>query len=150
MAHSYTNLLYHIVFATKGRQSWLDDSLRPAMFAHLGSIVKEIGGIALSVNGMSEHVHILAKLRPDRSLSLVLSDIKSRSSGWVHRSRPDLPHFAWQTGYGAFTVGSSQTPRVRRYIENQEENHRRHPFEMEFRTLLRRSGYSGDEEFFWE
>ena len=150
MAHSYTNLLYHIVFATKGRQNWLDKAIRPDLFAYLGQVIGDEGGISLLVNGTSDHVHLLVKLQPDRSVSGVLSNLKSRSSGWIHRERPDLAHFAWQTGYGAFSVGQSQVPRVRRYIQNQETHHKKIPYVEEFRSLLRKSGFAAADEFFWE
>jgi len=150
MAHSYTNLLYHIVFSTKNRQEWIDDQLGPDLHAYLGRAVKDMGGIALAVNGVADHVHILAKLRPDKSVSQVLSSIKARSSGWIHRTRPDLAVFAWQTGYGAFTLGPGQVPDVTRYIQNQKEHHRREPYDQELRKMLRRAGLDVDEPFYWE
>jgi hypothetical protein len=80
----------------------------------------------------------------------VIGAIKSRSTGWVHRERPDLTMFFWQTGYGAFSVSQSQVRRVLRYIKEQESHHRNQPFDREFRTLLRRNGFDVDEAFFWE
>ena len=150
MGHSFTNLLYHIVFGTKQREPWLDDNLRPALHGELGSILKKEGGIPLIINGMPEHVHILAKLRADHRVSEILSDLKSRTSGWIHRTREDLAHFAWQTGYGAFTVSQSQLDVVRRYIENQEEHHRKVPFNREYLELLRRHGVEITEQDLWQ
>jgi REP-associated tyrosine transposase len=150
MAHSYTNLLYHIVFSTKSRQEWIDDQLAPDLHAYLGRAVKDPGGIALAVNGVADHVHILAKLRPDKSVSQVLSSIKARSSGWIHRTRPELAVSAWQTGYGAFTLGPGQVPDVTRYIHNQNEHHRREPYDQELRKMLRRAGLDVEEPFYWE
>jgi putative transposase len=150
MAHSYTNLLYHLVFSTKERQPWLDVAIRPAMFKYLGGILKDQGGTPLIVNGVDDHVHILTKLRPDRSLSHVMSDIKSRSSAWVHRTYPGLEAFSWQAGYGAFTVSQSRVEAVHTYIENQEEHHRRKPFQDELRELLRRHGQEVDESLLWQ
>ncbi len=150
MSHSVTNLLYHFVFATKLREPWLDNALRPALWAQLGSILQKEGGMALVVNGMPEHVHILAKLRPDHRVSEILSDLKSRTSGWIHRARSDLAHFAWQTGYGAFTVSLSQEEVVRHYIETQEEHHRRVPFDQEYIQLLRKHGAEIREEDLWQ
>jgi REP element-mobilizing transposase RayT len=150
MAHSYTNLLYHIVFATKGRTEWIDEALRPRLWAHLGKRISDEGGIALTINGIADHVHILAKLPPDKSVSQVLSNIKSRSSGWIHRTRADLATFAWQTGYGAFTLGPAQVPDVKRYIEKQEEHHRREPYDHELRIMLRLAGLDVDDKFYWE
>jgi putative transposase len=150
MSHSFTNLLYHVVFATKQREPWHADTWRPALYAQLGNILKKERGIPLAINGMPEHVHILAKLRPDHRVAEIVSDLKSRTSGWIHRTHEALPHFAWQTGYGAFTVSQSQVEVVRKYIQNQEEHHRRVPFDREYRELLRKHGAEVPEEDLWE
>ena len=150
MAHSYTNLLYHLVFGTKNRTPWIDQALKANLYAKLGGIIHDVGGIPLRINGIIDHVHILAKLRSDVTISDVLRDLKSRSSGWVHRKRPDLSMFAWQTGYGAFSVGFSQVPAVSRYIDRQEEHHAKEPFDVEIRSMLRRAGLEIDEATFWE
>jgi hypothetical protein len=129
---------------------WIDQTLQPDLCTKLGGVINEEGGIPLRINGITDHVHILVNLRPDISLSKVLSDLKSRSSGWVHRKRPDLSAFARQTGYGAFTVGISQAPAVSRYIDRQEEHHAMEPYDVEIRSMLRRAGLEIDEESFWE
>src|SRR5262249_60096317 len=116
MAHSYTNLLYHIVFGTKERHPWIDAALRTDLYSRLGLIIQQTGGIPLRINGVADHVHILAKLRPDVAVSDVLRDLKSRSSGWGHRRRADLSKFAWQTGYGAFSGGLLQVEGGQRVI----------------------------------
>jgi REP element-mobilizing transposase RayT len=150
MSHSYTNLLYHLIFSTKNREPWLERSFRGDLFGQVAGVIKEKQGIVLAVNGVEDHVHILAKLRPNRSVSQVLSDVKSRTSGWVHRHVPQLPAFAWQTGYGAFTVSQSQVERVRQYIKDQEAHHRKMPFKDELRALLRTHGFELDEELLWQ
>ena len=150
MAHSFTNLLYHFVFSTKGREPWLDDAIRPAVFECLGGILRDEDGIPLIVNGVADHIHILTKLRPDRSVSNVLSDLKSRSSGWVHRTYQDKAFLAWQVGYGAFTVSQSRVESVHTYIRDQEAHHRRTPFQDELRALLRKHGQDVDESLLWQ
>jgi len=150
MGQSFTNLLYHFVFSTKGREPWLDEALRPALFAQMGAIIKKEGGIALLISGMPDHVHILAKLRPDHRVSEIMSDVKSRSSGWVHRTYADRQDFFWQTGYGAFTVSQSQIEVVRHYIANQEKHHREMPFEREYLGLFRKHGIEVDEQTLWD
>lgn len=150
MSHSYTNLLYHLVFGTKGRLPLIDPPLRSDLFGRLGWIIKQVGGVPLRINGMADHVHLLVKLRPDVAVSKVLCDLKARSSGWVHRRRPDPAAFAWQTGYGAFTVGPSQVDRVSGYIDRQEQHHATEPYDVELRSLLRKAGVEIDEETFWD
>jgi REP element-mobilizing transposase RayT len=150
MSHSFTNLLYHLVFSTKNREPWLDGEVGRQVHTVLAGRVHDEGGIALAVNGIADHVHLLVKLRQDRPLSEVLRDLKARSSFWVHKNLPGLEQFAWQIGYGAFTVSQSQLQRVRRYIQNQEEHHRRRPYQDEFRQLLRHHGIEFTEEDLWD
>src|SRR4029077_18663998 len=98
--------------------------------------IQDQKGIALEINGVADHIHILAKVRPDRCISDILRDVKARSSGWIHREFPHLGAFAWQTGYGAFSVGGSQTTAVRNYIRNQQAHHEAESFETEFIKML--------------
>src|SRR5260370_27265148 len=132
---SYTNLLYHIVCATKERAPLSTITLRPRLHEYLGGTVRGLGGIALEINGTQDHVHVLAKLRPTISVSEFLSKLKSSSSGWAKRQTAG--RFGWQARFGAFTVSESQVDRVRRYIRNQEAHHRKQSFEEEFKAFLR-------------
>ena len=149
MAKSYCNLLYHIVFSTKGREPWLEGEMRERCLAYLGGAIRDTGGVALIVNGTADHVHILARLRQEPAVSDVIRDLKSNSSGWVHRTFLRSA-FAWQSGYGAFTVSHSQVPLVRRYIERQEEHHRAVPFKVEFIALLDRHEVEYDERYVFD
>lgn len=144
---SYTNLLYHIVYATKQRAPLITNTLRPRLHEYLGGTVRGLGGIALEINGTNDHVHILAKLRPTISVSEFLSKLKSGSSGWAKRQTAD--RFGWQARFGAFSVSESQVERVRRYIRNQEEHHRKLSFDEEFKVLLRAHRISFDEAHLW-
>jgi len=82
---------------------------------------------------MEDHLHVLAKLRQDKSLSDVIRDLKAGATGWMHDVFPALEDFAWQKGYGAFTVSQSQVNEVRKYIANQKMRHQDRSFEQEFR-----------------
>jgi REP element-mobilizing transposase RayT len=150
MAHSYTQLLYHLVFSTKQREPLLVPSVLPRLCEYLGGAVRGEGGTALIVNGMPDHIHILARVRQDVALSNVLRAIKANSSGWVHDTFPDLGGFAWQAGYGAFTVSASQAPKVRRYIETQQEHHRNRTFQEEFIVFLKAHGIEYDDRHLWD
>src|SRR5437016_3786384 len=94
MPHSYTQLLYHIVFSTKERRPTLNADIRPRVHQYLGGAIRDEGGTALLVNGIEDHVHILAHLRQDKAISDVLRSIKANSSGWIHRTFPDRELFA--------------------------------------------------------
>ncbi len=150
VSHSFTNLAYHIVFATKVRERWIDEKLRPWLYAQIASIINDKKGVCLLVNGMPDHVHILAKLRPDHRLSEVVGAVKSTSSGRVHRFRPHLAHFAWQIGFGAFTVSHSDMARVRAYIAGQEDHHRGRTIDDEFLSLYHENGVEVDEKTMWD
>jgi len=149
MAKSYTNLIYHIVFSTKDRRPLITPELRSRLYEYIGGTIRGLGGIALAINGVDDHIHVLAKLRPDKSLSAVLRDLKANSSGWMRDVFPDSKDFSWQNGYGAFTVSASQIDRVRTYISNQEIHHAKHTFRDEFIGLLRANEIEFDEKYLW-
>jgi putative transposase len=147
MSSSYCNLLYHIVFSTKRREPWLTSTIRPRIHQYLGGAVREEKGIAMIVNGTADHIHILAKLRQDKAIAKLIGELKANSSGWISRTFEDCAGFAWQEGYGAFTVRGSQLSKVYRYIERQEEHHRRVSFLEEFKILLKAHDLPFDERY---
>ncbi len=149
MPKSYTNLIYHIVFSTKDRLPTITPDRQERLYEYIGGTIRGLGGISLGINGVEDHVHVLAKLRPDKALSDVLPDLKSNSSGWMHDVFPDASEFRWQNGYGAFTVSASQIEVVRRYIVNQKLHHARRTFRDEFIDLLRKNEIEFDEKYLW-
>lgn len=147
MPQSYTNLIYHIVFSTKNRKPLITENVKVRLYDYVGGTIRKQGGIALAIGGMSDHIHVLAKLRPDKAVSDVLRDLKANASGWMKEVFPELKDFSWQNGYGAFTVSASQVEKVRRYIVNQEIHHKKRPFRDEFIVLLRANGVDFDEKY---
>jgi REP element-mobilizing transposase RayT len=107
MSSSYLNLLYHIIFSTKDRAPVITSEYQPRLYDYIGGTIRGRGGISLGIGGDADHVHVLAKLRPDQALSEVLRDLKANSSGWMHDVFPAMRDFTWQRGYGAFTVSQS-------------------------------------------
>ena len=148
MPQSFTNLIYHIVFSTKNRQPLITDDVKLRLYDYIGGTIRKQGGIALAINGMSDHIHVLAKLRADKAVSDVLRDLKANSSGWIHEVFPEQKDFSWQNGYGAFTVSASQVEKVKEYIANQEKHHRKiGSFRDEFTKLLRANEIEFDEKY---
>ncbi len=129
---SYTNLLYHIVYATKERAPLITNVLRPRLHEYLGGIVHGLGSVPIEINGVSDHVHLLVRLRPTISVSDFLSKLKSNSSGWAKRQTRE-----------------SQVDNVRRYIRNQEKHHQRMSFEDEFEMLLKAHKIDFNEAYLW-
>jgi putative transposase len=146
MAHSYTNLLFHIVFGTTKRQPLIDESFQPRLYEYVGGTIRGLRGICLEIGGVEDHVHILAKLPPTIAVSDFLEKLKSNSSKWAKSVKRG---FGWQGGYAAFTVSESQVERVRQYIQNQLDHHRESTFEEELIALLRAHGLSYDPKHLW-
>ena len=147
MSDSYTNLLYHIVFSTKDRRPLITPEYEVRLYDYLGGTIRKTGGISLELNGTEDHVHLLAKLRPDCTLSDLLRDLKANATGWMHDVFPSLKNFSWQRGYGAFTVSQSHVEPLRKYIARQKEHHRRVSFRDEFIQFLQENGIEYDERF---
>lgn len=144
---SYTNLLYHIVFGTKGRFPYITNELKPRLHEYLGGTVRGLGGIAFNVNGMSEHTHLLVKVKPTINISNFIKELKANSSKWA--SGVTNKDFAWQRRYGAFTVSESQFKIVQNYILNQEQHHAKFDFKHEFESLLKANNIEIDE-YLWK
>ena len=145
MSDSYTNLLYHIIFSTKDRRPLITSEYESRLYDYIGGTIRGFGGISLELNGTEDHVHLLAKLRPDVALSSVLRDLKANATGWMHDVFPNLRDFSWQRGYGAFTVSQSNVEEVRRYIARQKKHHRKTSFRDEFISFLKANGLEYDE-----
>ena len=147
MSDSYTNLLYHIVFATKDRRPLIKPDYEVRLYDYIGGTVRGLGGVSLELNGTEDHVHLLAKLRPDRALSDVLRELKANATGWMHNVFPSLRNFSWQRGYGAFTVSQSNVEAIRKYISRQKDHHRKVSFRDEFIQFLKVNEIQYDERY---
>ena len=149
MSKSYANLIYHFVFSTKDRRPLITSDREERLHQYIGGIVRNLGGISLGINGMDDHVHVVAKLRPDKSITDVVRDLKANSSGWMHDVFPAAADFGWQRGYGAFTVSTSQVAPVRNYVANQKIHHAGRSFEEEFVELLVKNEIDFDMKYLW-
>jgi len=149
MAHTYANLLTHVIFGTKGREPLIAPDLKPDLLAYLGGIVRELQGKAVAANSMPDHVHMLLWLPSGVSIAEALRIMKTNSSRWVRRKRDHHRGFGWQTGYGAFSVSQSNAASVIQYIREQEKHHRRVSFQEEFIGFLKKNGVDYDERYIW-
>jgi REP element-mobilizing transposase RayT len=123
--------------------------LNPDLHAYMGGIIRNLAGQALIVNGMADHVHLLVWLPPTVAIAEALRVLKANSSRWVHDTQGRRT-FAWQAGYGAFSVSHSNTSVVVKYIQEQEKHHRRISFQEEFLALLRKNNIAYDERYIWQ
>ena len=150
MAHTYTCLYYHIVFGTKHRQPYLSDLVQRDLWPYLGGIARENDMIPLAIGGYTEHAHLLLRAKPTLSVSRMLQVLKGGSSWWIHQTFPLLSAFAWQDGYGAFTVGEADVEAVQRYIDNQREHHRWRTFQEEYLKFLQIHNVAYDPRYVWD
>ena len=147
---SFVRHTYHIIFSTKNREKVIAPDLRPELYAYMGGIIKKAKGVPIAIGGVSDHVHILAKLHQSIAVADVIRDLKSGSSHWVNAHHKVPAHFAWQTKYGSFAVSRSMEEQVAAYIRNQEEHHRTTSFQEEFMAFLRKHDIPFDTHFMWE
>ena len=151
MAQSLAKVLVHIVFSTKHRYPFLADAdVNDEMHAYLGGTCNGLDCPVLIVGGAADHVHILCKLTRNYSIAKVVGDMKRESSKWVKTKSGAFKKFAWQNGYGIFSVSQSQVERVRKYIEGQEEHHRKKTFQDEYRSFLKHYEVEYDERYVWD
>ena len=152
MSQSLAQVYVHFVFSTKNRMPWLQDGgLRDQLYAYLATILRDnVDSPALIINGVDDHVHALVRLSRKFAIMEVIQEGKVETSKWLKRQAALDSGFAWQAGYGAFSVSASLLEEVKRYIENQREHHRRMSFQDEFRELCRRHGLELDERYAWD
>jgi putative transposase len=148
MPSTHVSLHYHLIWSTKERRNLIANAWKDRLHAWLGGCVRELGGVAVAIGGMADHVHCLAGLKTTHCLSDFMRVVKGESSEWVHKELHEAL-FQWQEGYGAFTVSPSQIDKVRKYILNQEEHHRTKTFQEEYVELLKRAGVEYDERYLW-
>jgi REP element-mobilizing transposase RayT len=151
MPQSLATVLVHTVFSTKARRPVLRDrTLREELHRSLGGILANLDCQPIIVGGVEDHVHLLSALSRTCELAEMVKEVKRGSSLWLKTKGPDWQDFAWQNGYGVFSIGFSQIGAVREYIAGQEEHHREVSFQDEFRLLLKRYQIAFDERYVWD
>ena len=148
MPSTHLSLHYHLVFSTKDREPWLAPTPRSRVHQYLPGVIRGLDGVPHAVGGMGDHVHVLAGLRTTRCLADVMRELKSESSRWIHQEL-GLYGFAWQEGYGGFTVSASQLEQVRAYVLGQEDHHRGTTFQEEYVAMLQRGLVQYEERYLW-
>ena len=151
MPQSLAKILIHTTFSTKNRRPFLSDrALREETHHYVGGILNHLNCQSIIVGGVEDHIHWLCALSRTCQPAELVKEVKRNSSLWLKTKNPDLKNFAWQSGYGMFSVGFSQIQTVRNYISRQEEHHRRISFQDEFREFLQRYKIEFDERYVWD
>ena len=152
MPQSLAKVAIHIVFSTKNRRRWLKDAaLRKELYAYMATILRDnVDSPVLLINGVDDHIHALCLLSRKFAIMKVIEEMKTETTKWVKKQSTETADFAWQAGYGVFSVSESNIPQVKDYIANQEEHHKTMSFQEEFRALCKRHNIELDERYAWD
>jgi REP element-mobilizing transposase RayT len=151
MSQSLAQIYLHLIFSTKNRAPFLQDqTTRGDMHAYLAGICRNQGAPALIVGGVADHVHLLCRFSRTLTVAVLLQNLKGDSSHWIKTHDPSLAMFAWQNGYGTFSVSPGHVEVLRHYIANQEAHHMKESFQDEFRRILCKYGVEYDERYVWD
>ena len=150
MAQSLARIFVHLIFSTKDRAAVLAPGVRPDLRAYFVGILSHLECPCLEVGCVADHAHMLFVLHRTLSTADAVEEIKKGASKWLKTRGPTMRNFHWQNGYAAFSVSPSNEARVRAYILNQEEHHKKVTFQDEFRSFLRRHKVAFDERYVWD
>ena len=150
MPQSLANVIVHLVFSTKDRCACLGPSIRPTLHAYLATVARNAGCECPRVGGVADHVHLAVRLSRTVAIATLVEELKTSSSKWLKAQSPELGGFAWQRGYGVFSVGPADLAALLAYIDNQEEHHRTKTFQDEYRGFLTNHGITYDERYVWD
>lgn len=151
MPQSLAKVILHIVFSTKNRYPFLSDkTVRNELHAYIGGICNNLDCQVIIVGGVEDHIHILCSLSRNISIAELVGDMKRSSSKWIKTKGGIVTKFAWQNGYGVFSVDQHDIERVRAYIADQEEHHRKKLFQDEYRNFLNEYKMEYDERYVWD
>ena len=150
MPQSLANILLHLVFGTKNRVACIEPLIERELYPYLASICGALACAPHKIGGTANHVHITCSLSRTTTVSKLLEEVKKNSSKWLKTKGANYRRFAWQNGYGAFSIGQSQLENLECYIEQQKEHHKRKTFEQELRELLTKYRVPYDERYIWD
>jgi REP element-mobilizing transposase RayT len=151
MPNSFAQIYIHIVFSTKHRQPFFQDTEKiPNLYAFIAGLCNKRDCIAKQIGGDIDHVHILCSLSRTKTIADLVKEIKTISTNWIQKNLPNANNFHWQDGYGVFSVSQSQLETVQKYILSQKSHHEKQTFQNEFRTLLINYNIEFDERYIWD
>jgi len=150
VTNTYSQIYIQTVFAVDGRLSLIRPDFKEELYKYITGIVRSKKQKLIAINGMSDHVHILIGLKPAMALADLVRDIKADSSDFINRKKWIRGRFCWQEGYGAFSYGHSQLDTIIRYIQNQEQHHRRRSFKDEYLAWLKKFEVPFEEKYIFQ
>ncbi|MCD8092097.1 MAG: IS200/IS605 family transposase [Bacteroides sp.] len=147
MSQSLSKNYIHLTFSTKYRKDSIKKDDLPHVFSYISGILEHIGCQPIIVGGITNHIHLLCNLNKNISLAKMVEEVKRSSSKWIKSQGSFYECFAWQEGYGAFSVSQSKVKVVNSYIQNQEEHHKKMSFMDELKMFLKEYEVEYNEEY---
>jgi putative transposase len=150
MPQSLSSILVHLVFSTKNREPFIVGEVEIELHKYMATVFRELRSPSLLIGGTEDHIHALFALSRTITVADLVEEVKTSSSKWLKTKGKPFRQFHWQSGYGAFSIGQSNVPALKRYIATQKEHHRRAAFQEEFRILCKKYGVDIDERYVWD
>ena len=150
MSQSLANIVVHLVFSTKHRRPVLRDEERGEVHAYITGILRNLDSTLIEINSVRDHVHILFAQSKNHAPAKIIEQLKTSSSAWIKGLHQSYSDFAWQTGYGEFSVSPMHVAAVREYVRNQPEHHKVEDFQTEYRRFCEKNGRKLDERYAWD
>ena len=150
MPQSLSIVIVHLVFSTKDRHPFINASIKPSLHAYLATVARNAGCECYRAGGVTDHVHLAVRLSRTLTIAKLIEELKTSSSSWIKTQGNDLANFAWQRGYGSFSVAPDAINPLIAYIDHQEEHHRTQTFKEEYRSFLVEYGIEFDERYVWD
>ena len=148
MPQSLANILIHAIWSTKDRRAVISDEVRDGLHGYMAGILKNLESPALIINSVADHVHVLCQLSRNVAVCKLIEEVKKGSSKWMKDS--GVGEFAWQSGYGVFSVSQSNVDAVLKYIQGQPEHYQKRDFKDEFREFCNKYNVTLDERYVWD
>jgi REP element-mobilizing transposase RayT len=149
MPQSLSSILIHLIFSTKNRERFISPAIETELHPYMAAIFRGLTSPSLTIDGTTDHVHILFSLGRVISVAELVEEVKTESSKWIKTKGREFRDFHWQKGYGAFSIGQSNVTALKRYIQGQKAHHRRVTFQDEYRKFLKLYEVPHDERYVW-
>ena len=150
MSQSISHILLHVIFSTKKREPLILPEIIEELHSYISAIARENDSQVYEIGGIEDHVHLLISLPRTLSVSKLVEEIKRGSSKWMKTKGSRYINFAWQRGYGVFSIGQSGYENLRQYIQKQKEHHQKFTFQEEYRNFLKKYCIAYDEKYVWD
>lgn len=150
MPQSLASILIHIIFSTKNREPLILPEISQELYSYITGIARTHESLVHEIGGIEDHVHLLISLPRTLPLSKLIEEVKKGSSKWIKTKGEIYSKFAWQYGYGAFSIGQSAYENLRKYIQTQQIHHKKISFQDEYRVFLKKYHINYNEEYVWD